>query len=288
MGPVVDWHSHVWRAEHLGPHWGTGIDRGHEDQPDRPSVSGDYAHHQRAMREAGVDYAIVLSVRSRHIQMDVPNEYIADYVGQHDNLVGVGSVDPNSPDRVAEVARVAQLGLRGLKLSPPYQSFHPHSREAFEVYEAALAHDLFLIFHQGSVFTPTGPLEVAQPVLLDRVARELPDLRIIVAHVGQPWVQETIALVAKHRNVYADISARHNRPWQLFTALAQATDYRVTGKLLWGSDFPCFTMTESLRDVRSLPERIPLPPFVDPGLCEQLITDRPLSLLGLEPGLRLP
>jgi predicted TIM-barrel fold metal-dependent hydrolase len=279
----VDWHSHTWLPEHLGPHWGPELDA---NVSAHPSQDGDWEAHEAAMTEAGVDAAVILGLVACEIDLDIPNEYIAGLVERApDRLVGFGSVDPSAPGAVERVRYAAtDLGLKGLKLSPPYQGFHPHSDEAFAVYAAAADHGLALTFHQGGVFLRSGALEYAQPVLLDKVARTFGDTPIIVAHAGQPWANETTALMFKNPNVYTDLSARYGRPAQLAQILRGLVDYGVEDRVLFGSDFPIYRPADAMAQFRSLiSDPVPgFPPF-DPALIEAIIDDRPLSLLGLDP-----
>ena len=95
-----------------------------------------------------------------------------------------------------------------------------------------------ILFHTGVHASPATKLQYAQPVLLDEIARELPGLKMIVAHMGYPWVHETLALLSKHANVYAEISGLLNQPWQGYQALLSAYQCGVMEKLLFGSGFP--------------------------------------------------
>ncbi|MBB2946505.1 hypothetical protein FB565_006273 [Actinoplanes lutulentus] len=279
----VDWHSHTWLPGHLGPHWGPELDA---NVSAHPSADGDWDAHEEAMREAGIDAAVILGLVACEIDLDIPNEYIAGLVERApDRLVGFGSVDPSDPDAVDKVRYAAtDLGLKGLKLSPPYQGFHPHSDAAFAVYTAAADHGLALTFHQGGVFLRGGALEYAQPMLLDRVARTFRDTPIIIAHAGQPWANETTAVMFKNPNVYTDLSARYGRPWQLAQILRNLLDYGVQDRVLFGSDFPIYRPADCLEQFRSLAaDPVPgFPPFAA-ELIESIIDDRPLSLLGLDP-----
>jgi predicted TIM-barrel fold metal-dependent hydrolase len=277
---IVDWHSHVWEPEHLGSEFGPQLDAKYSH---RPSHCGGYEQHRAAMAEAGVDECVVLSLRSDHLGIDVPNEYVAEYVATwNGRAIGVGSVDPNRASAVDELIYASEtLGLQGIKLAPPYQDFHPHSDEAFAVYEAAAERGMFLMFHQGAVTHRRGVLEVAQPVLLDRVARTFPETKIIIAHFGQPWQHEVVPLLRKHDNVYTDLSARCARPAQLAQMLLAARDYNAFGKILWGSDFPTFSVAEHARQLLEVADvtngAVPL------AELEDILYDRPLSYLGLGP-----
>lgn len=278
----VDWHTHTWLPEHLGYTWGPELDA---NVSAHPSEDGSWDSHQAAMREAGIEAAVIVGLVACEIDLDIPNEYIAGLVAQSEiPCVGFGSVDPNDPDAVDKVHYAAtDLGLRGLKLSPPYQGFHPHSEQAWRVYEAAAEHGLALMFHQGGVFLRSGALEYANPALLDRVARTFRDTNIIIAHAGQPWYFETTAVMFKNPNVYTDLSARFGRPYQLGTILRSLLDYGVEDRVLFGSDFPIYRPADCIERFRSLiTDPVPgLPPF-DPSTIEDIINNRPLSLLGLD------
>ncbi len=278
---IVDWHTHVWLPEHLGPVWGPELD---SKYPARPSTLGGFDEHERAMDEAGIDVEVAVALTSRHLRMSVPNEFVAGYVARRPGrAVGFASVDPNDPDAPRQLRRAARnLGLRGVKLSPPYQAFHPHADGAWAVYRAAADLGLVVMFHQGAVFASQGVLEVANPVLLDRVAREFPELRIIIAHVGQPWWFEVIPMLYKHANVYTDISARTHRSWQLHNILLAAIDYGVIDRFLFGSDYPALRPAQAVEQLRTINERTGgrLPPIPD-AVIEGILYERPLSLLGL-------
>lgn len=276
--PFVDWHSHIWLPEHLGAEWGGDIDGKYTHVPSR---HGTPEEHRAAMLASGVSQAVVIALTSRYFGLDIPNEFVAEYVSSSGDLVGIASVDPNDPAAAARLRYAVQdLGLRGVKLSPPYQDFHPHSEDAYAVYRAADELGIMVIFHQGAVSHRRGVLDHAQPVLLDRVARDFPDLRIVIAHMGQPWPHEVVPLLRKHPHVYADISARCSRPWQLQSILFAAIDYGVQDKLLFGSDFPTFDPAEHLTGLLSINDSAS-GRLVPQEVLDGIAFDRPLSLLGL-------
>lgn len=281
----VDWHTHVWLPEHLGE-FGRGLDdAGRQLAHQCWSGMGSHDDHDEAMSRSGVDGFIVLGLRSKFLGLEIPNDYIAEQVRRHPGrAVGVGSVDPNDPDALTELERVhTDLRLQGLKLSPPYQDFHPHGPEAWAIYELADQLGMFLLFHQGSVFHPKCSIEHANPLLLDRIASSFPDLRIIVCHCGQPWTTETVTLMARHPHVYTDISARLNRPWQLYTTLMAAIDYHVTDKFLFGSDFPVFQPDAARDQLLALNDRLPGLPPIPASVIDSILFERPFSLLGIDP-----
>ncbi len=277
----VDWHSHVWQPEHLGAHWGPELDA---NVSAHPSEDGSWEAHAAAMESAGIGASVVVGLVACHVDLDIPNEHIAGYVEHSGGRVtGFGSVDPTDPHAVAKLRYAANdLGLRGIKLSPPYQGFHPHSDNAWRVYEAAADLGLVLMFHQGGVFLRSGALEFAAPALLDKVARTFRDMQIIIAHAGQPWAHETTAVMFKNPNVWTDLSARFGRPAQLAAIMRQIVDYGVEAQVLFGSDFPIYQPATCIEQFTALGQRPPAgSPPVDPDLIASIIEDRPLHLLGL-------
>ena len=79
-----------------------------------------------------------------------------------------------------------------------------------------------------------APLKWARPFLLDEVCAGFPDLTIMIAHLGHPWIDEAIAVARKHPRLFLDISALFTRPWQLYTGLIGVQEYGIAGKILSG------------------------------------------------------
>ena len=275
---LVDWHTHCYRPEHLGAEAGATMQArvgGGEADPDA---------HRRGVVESGADRFVVIKMPTRWGRA-IPNDFIAEYVARYPGrAVGFAAVDPNDDGAAAEFERsVVRLGLRGLKLSPVYHGFDPWSRPAWRLYEMADAFGTPVMFHMGGAYDPEASLEWGSPLLLDRVARTFPRLRLIVAHLGQPMMQETVMLMRKNANVFADLSARFHRRWQLYSGLQVAIEYRVTDRLLFGSDFPVATTAEAAAAFRAINDWGPdvrLPP-IPPALIDEILYQRPLELLGL-------
>ena len=107
---------------------------------------------------------------------------------------------------------------------------------------------------------------------------------MVVAHLGHPWEADTIVMIRKQPNVFADISALFYRPWQFYNSLRLAVEYGVTHKLLFGTDYPFTTFDESvagLRSVVQLSREMNLPELPD-DLPDQIIHRDTLAVLGLE------
>ena len=238
---ITDCHTHIWFAEHWSAEMRDEASRARGRPADidvRPEA------HWQAMQP--VEKAIVLAFRTRHLGLTVPNEVVADYVSAHPGkLAGFACIDPNEPDYLDQLRHaVEDLGLVGLKLGPVYQNYHPMDARMRPVYEYCQAKRLPIMIHQGTTFPRRAPLKYALPLLLEDVALAYPDLVMVIAHLGHPWIAETVVLIRKQPNLYADISALYYRPWQFYNGLMLAIEYGVADKLLFGSDYP-FTTPES-------------------------------------------
>jgi uncharacterized protein len=258
---IVDCHTHIFEYPgHISEEFSAeanALSRGKAIDMHVPP-----ARHWKGM--ANVDKAIVFGMRAFHCGIGSPNEYIADYVKTHpEKLIGFAAVDPLQ-DNVHEVLEHAidDLKLRGVKLAPIYQNIHPLDDRMWPVYEFCEKRNLPILIHQGTTFPRKAPLKYSLPILLEDVAMKHPDLKMIIAHMGHPWIDETIVLIRKQPNFYADISALHYRPWQFYNALTIAKEYGVMRKLLFGSDFP-FTnpdaTMEALHNFNKMTEGTNLP-----------------------------
>jgi predicted TIM-barrel fold metal-dependent hydrolase len=279
---LVDCHSHVWAYPgHLSDEFvneANARSRGHELDLNIPPEK-----HLRAM--AGVDKVIVFGLRAHHSGLRVPNEYIAAYAASHpEKVIGFGAIDPSFDPIDETLDEIVRLKLRGVKLGPIYQNIHPADPRMVRVYQFCQAHQLPIMIHQGTTFVRTGPLKYALPILLEDIVVEFPELRMIIAHLGHPWIADTLVLIRKHPHLYSDISALHYRPWQFYNALILAKEYGVLDKLLFGSDYP-FTTPEAqihgLRNINHFAEGTNLPRLSSEEI-ERLIYSPTLTCLGLE------
>jgi predicted TIM-barrel fold metal-dependent hydrolase len=276
---LIDWHTHCYLPEHIDAEVRAAMQArgvmGGEASPE---------DHHRGVADGGAEKFVVIRMPTRWGR-GIPNDFIAEHVARYPGrAVGFAAVDPNDGDAPRELERsVTTLGLRGLKLSPVYHGYDPWSPAVWRLYEMADAFRVPVMFHMGGAYDPEAALEWGNPLLLDRVGRAFPRLRMIVAHLGQPMMQETVMLMRKNENVFADLSARFHRRWQLYNGLRAAIEYKVTDRLLFGSDFPVMTTREAaaaFRAINDWGEGVRLPP-IPPELIDQILHERPLELLGL-------
>jgi predicted TIM-barrel fold metal-dependent hydrolase len=197
---------------------------------------------------------VVFGSKARLSGIWVPDKEVTAYVAKNpDRLVGFLCVDPTQPRWQEELEEGHQnLGLKGIKLLPMYAGFNPDSKELDYLWEYATRHHLPVLLHTGTTFISEAPLECTLPRRIDNVAIRFPEVKIVMAHLGHPWEGECIATIRKHRNVYADCSALHYRPFQLYHSLMLLQEYGVWHKLLFGSDYPFTTVSASLDGMRKL------------------------------------
>ncbi|MFB0503352.1 MAG: amidohydrolase family protein [Candidatus Bathyarchaeia archaeon] len=280
-GLIVDVHTHLPRHKQRVTVESAEVYRARPGHPVNMNALC-WEDHFEGMKS--VDKAIVFGIFRKG--MENINDAVAEYVGLHpEKLIGFLSVDPNDGGAVDEVERgVNELKLKGIKLGPAYQNFLPFSDKACAVYSKAQDLGVPVLFHFGTTPGRLDPLEYTHPLLLEKVAIAFPELRMVIAHMGHPWMADTIVLIRKQPNVYADISALFYRPWQFYNALVTCNEYDQMHKLLFGTDWPVTTPDESidhLRKVNRFTEGTSLPK-VPSEKIEELIQRDALEALGIK------
>ena len=217
------------------------------------------------------DKVIVFGIKAPHSGINADQELIAEFVRAHsDRFIGWCSVDPNDPDCVNQLDHyVSNHGFRGLKVSPIYQNWDPQDPRHIPLFRKAEQLCIPVNVHQGTTFVRPAPLKYANPVLLEDIAIACPELRMITSHMGHPWETECIALIRKHPNLYANVSALHYRPWRHWQAFITALEYGVEHKLIFGSDFPSATpeqLISGLHKVNNIVQGTNFPTFPEEAL----------------------
>ena len=277
---IFDCHTHLADPLHVG---GEFLSDARRAWGDDYQMGCSPEQHATALKQC--DGAIVLAFDAENIGFSVPNSFVAQYIKQDPSrLFGFASVNPNrqSAQKILEET-CRDFGLRGLKLAPIYQDFDPRDKICYPLYAKAEELKMPIMWHQGTSFVQNGPLEFCNPVYMDTVARAFPDMTMIIAHLGHPWISETACVIRKQRKVYADISALCTRPWQMYNALITALEYGVGDKLLFGTDFPffdCNKTIDSLRRVNEIVEGTKLPRVSEKVIEEIIHRDTP-GILGL-------
>jgi predicted TIM-barrel fold metal-dependent hydrolase len=228
---------------------------------------------------------IVFGLKGRRTGYWVPDTYVADFVARApEKLIGFACCDPTQPEYFEELKyAIEHLKLRGLKMGPIYAGFDPRDSICDPVYHYCQANGLPILFHTGTTFNHNAPLNYGRPWLFDDVAIKYPDLHMILAHVGHPFSEECLVVIRKHPHVYADISALYYRPWQFYNTMIAAQEYKVTHKLLFGSDYPFAKGPDSIQGLRNVNHVIgdSALPRVSKQVIEDILGRDALKLLGV-------
>ena len=248
---TIDLHTRLWTStQQFGTPVADQMRRRRIDPWDDHSADAD--DHAQAMEP--VDAAVILGFESRLLGGHIPHEQIAGYVQRApDKLMGFAGIDPKAKtDPVRSPEHALDLGLVGVTVNPAAAGFHPTDTSAMALFEACQHHAVPVLVECGTILARQARMEFARPVLLDEVIREFPDLKLVLGSFGDPWVDEGVALLAKHPNVYADLAGLTARPWQLFNALLTAHQLGAMGQVLFGSNFPFVTPEQSIKTIYSV------------------------------------
>lgn len=180
----------------------------------------------------------------------------------------VATVDPcRGPESLARSLELLadEPGLVALKLYPGYRPFYPHDRRLDPVYEFARARSLPVLLHQGDTLDGLGLVKYARPIEVDEVAGRFRDVRFVLCHLGNPWIEETAELVYKNPNVWTDTSGLLAHPstpyFERMVTLARERLFHAIlsvgapDRFLYGSDWPLVELGVSI----DLVDRLDLP-----------------------------
>ena len=241
-----------------------------------PSIAEYYRSRRMAAVVFGVD-----SVADGEASGKPSNEEIAELAAEHaDVLIPFASVDPaRRDDAVARARRLAGGGVvRGFKFHPNLQGFFPDDRAVYPLYEVLEEHGMVALFHSGHTGVGAGTrggggvrLKYSNPMLVDDVAVDFPDLKIILAHPSFPWQDEALSVALHKPNVHIDLSGWS--PKYFPPSLVQHANTLLKDKVLFGSDFPVITPDRWLADLDRTEIRESVRPLI--------LKDNAVRLLGL-------
>ena len=199
------------------------------------------------------------------------NDYISEIVTSYPGrFIGFAAIDPwQGKASVEELERaVKDLSLRGLKLHPVQQAFHPNDEKFYPLYEKAMELNIPVLFHSGMAASGSGmaggggmKLKYSAPIPgMDDVAADYPHLTVIMAHPGWPWIEEQIAVALHKPNVYLDLSGW--LPRYIPKQLLDEANTRLQDKVLFGSDYPFITPDKWLKDWEQIPIKDEIQPKI--------------------------
>lgn len=220
----------------------------------RPTIPETIAYYRE--RKIGL---VMFTVDSEHEigSRRIPNEEILEAAhANSDMMVAFASIDPHKGKFGArEARRLIADGVRGFKFHPTCQGFFPNDRMAYKLYEVIAEHKLPAIFHSGHSGIGTGMrggggmrLKYSNPIHVDDVAVDFPDMKIIIAHPSWPWQDEALSVCLHKQNVYIDLSGWS--PKYFPPQLVQYANTQLKKKILFGSDFPLIPPDRWIKDFK--------------------------------------
>lgn len=245
---AIDVHTHI----EADRHGGFALDqqlldasaRYFRTPENRTPTIDELADYYRARRIAAVVFTVDATTGLGHPALS--SEEIAERAAAHaDILIPFGSVDPWRGEAAVAQARrlVIQHGVRGFKFHPSLQAFEPNQRQFYPLYAALTELGVIALFHTGQTGIGSGlpggrgiKLRYSDPMLLDDVAADFPELDIILAHPSVPWVDAAISIATHKANVYIDLSGWSPRYFP--PQLVRQAGSLLRHKVLFGSDYP--------------------------------------------------
>ncbi|MCK5434713.1 MAG: amidohydrolase [Dehalococcoidales bacterium] len=215
--------------------------------PEMWDVSGDMI--VKDMDAAGIDKSVLLAIdwglarylSEPKLSIEGINKIYADAVKKHpQRLIAFAGIDPrrkNAPEMLEKF--LGEWGMKGIKFHTA-AGFYPNDKACYPIYEKALRYGVPILLHTGEVLKPLY-FKYCQPIHVQEVAMDFPDLPIILAHAGGCWYSEAVAICSNATNVYLDVSvwqSRLLRPLKFYRALQALLDSVSWQRVLFGSDYP--------------------------------------------------
>lgn len=243
---AIDMHAHQPTSEFLHDAGGQMM----EDAANRFGTdleTDSYENMIEEYREAGVGRAVLLGwdAETNTGNPPVPNDYVAGVRDEHPEFfIGFGSVDPLKDDCVEEAIRcVEDLDLSGFKFQQIAQGFDPSDPEHEELWSTIEDLSVPVVFHGGNstlgACSPGGrglKIKYGNPMLIDDVAANHPDLQILIAHPAYPWEKEQLAICQQKGNVYMDLSGW--MPRYIDDQVLHYAKSLLSDKVMFGTDYP--------------------------------------------------
>jgi predicted TIM-barrel fold metal-dependent hydrolase len=276
---AIDVHTHAWKSA-------LKVD-------DVPSASqeamGRYFRYQpqhQTVPEMAAMYRklkmgfVVFTVDSPKEPRKISNEEVAELAHREDNAIPFASINPHRGAEGVKAARrlIAEYKVKGFKFHPSVQEFFPNDRMAYPLYEVIAEAKLPALFHTGQTGVGANTkggggirLKYSNPLHLDDVAADFPDMPIVLAHPSFPWQEEALSVATHKPQVYIDLSGWS--PKYFPPILVQYANTLLKDKILFGSDYPVIAPERWMEEFEKLP--------IKPEVKQKIYKENAARLLGL-------
>ena len=260
---AIDFHTHAEEA--CGCHADDGYDdlqttmaRYFRAAWEHPPTMQETADHYRKQNVACVIFPVDAEHETGYRRYK--NEEVAEIAAQNsDIMIPFASIDPHKGKMGVREARrmIEHYGVKGFKFHPTYQGFYPNDRMAYPLYEVLAEHGAIALFHTGQTGVGSGMrggngmrLKFSNPMYLDDVAVDFPDMPIVMAHPSFPWQEEALSVATHKPNVYIDMSGWS--PKYFPEILVRYANTLLKHKMLFGSDWPMISPERWLADFEKI------------------------------------
>jgi hypothetical protein len=225
--------------------------------PQHPTIAQMAAYY----RERKMGFVVFTVDHERGLGLKrISNEEVAESAAEHgDVAIPFASIDPARGKLGVREARrlIEHFGVKGFKFHPSVQGFYPNDRAAYPLYEVIASAKLPALFHTGQTGIGAGMpggggirLKYANPIYLDDVAVDFPDMPIVMAHPSVPWQDEALSIAIHKPEVYIDLSGWS--PKYFPPQLVQYANTLLKDKVLFGTDYPLLAPDRWIADFAKL------------------------------------
>jgi predicted TIM-barrel fold metal-dependent hydrolase len=270
---AIDVHTHAWKSA-------LAVD---DKLTDSQEAMGRYFRYQpqhqtvpemaEMYRKLKMAFVVFTVDAGKNPSRKITNEEIAELAHKHSDVaIPFASINPHRGDEGVRAARrlITEYKVKGFKFHPSVQEFYPNDRMAYPLYEAIAEAKLPALFHTGQTGVGAGTragggirLKYSNPMLLDDVAVDFPDMPIILAHPSFPWQEEALSVATHKPQVYIDLSGWS--PKYFPPILVQYANTLLKNKILFGSDYPVIAPERWMEEF----DKLPIKPEVRPLILKE-------------------
>lgn len=244
-GRIIDIHTHAF-PDFLAERAVRSIEATSGDE--KAHLNGTISDLLRSMDRAGIEMSVICSIATAPKQVPSITQWSKEIASER--IIPFPSIHPDYEDFRGEIARIKDLGMKGIKMHPQYQGFDLDEDRVMPIYEALAAHDLILTTHAGyDISFPTDPS--ASPDKTVRVIERFPELKVIACHFGgwRQWDDVRRYLVG--RNIYFETS--FTTGYLPEEKILELINLHGEDKILFGTDSPWRDQSNSVEEIRRLP-----------------------------------
>jgi len=210
-----------------------------------PRLDGTISSMKESMKKAGVDKSVVLSIATKPSQVEKINTWTASI--EDDSIVAFGSVHPDDENWKAELLRLKENGIKGIKLHPDYQKFFVDDKKLYPIYELAVELGLVVVFHAGVDIGLPKPYH-ATPEGLRRVIDDFPKGKFVAAHMGGFSYWDEVEKYIVGTEIYFDTS--YSMSFMKAEQVRRIIDNHGYKKILFATDSPWGDQSEDVKKFR--------------------------------------